>query len=96
MNAADVLFFEEPVPLGKRVLLMRIARGLRQMDPAYLATQELARRGLMLRVHAGEVSVLERGFSISSRKKKAILAVLGLEDDVTEGPESIPLPPRKW
>ncbi len=75
----DILILKD-MPLGLKVKVARTARKLRQMDVAYLATAELARRDLAhFRITPSDVGWLERGWRITSWKRDAILAVLGLE-----------------
>ena len=68
---------------GEIFRLQRLSKGLRQIDVATKATDLLVSWGpewSFFRIQPGDVSALEHGGRVSKPKRRAILAVLGLEE----------------
>ena len=66
----SVLVFEQPLSTGRKVRILRVAHGMRQVDLASAA-----------RCTPADVSDLERDLHISKTARSRILKVLGIEDE---------------
>ena len=73
-SISEVFLFSEPLTLGQKVRIARIAKRWTQADLAYASG-----------VQQGYVSALERDLKVYPRAKKRILSALGMVDD---GPEA--------
>ena len=81
MNGSPDIIFIAECHEGLKAKLLRVSRGLRQGDIAFMATGWLKARGWPWKVQVSDVGCLERGQRIPRMRQLAILNVLGLSQE---------------